>query len=252
MTPRYEYTWSGGSFFLSASLRTYCYAHCYCSSVGKARTSRRRFVVWQMLRNHQLVMHGDGSMDYGKRGPLSHGIYSKIATILPPQDPGKGAGGSSAGKCGADGRQFCPEPWPLEEFGPVPRAPPYSSEILPPVGPPAVDGTKDLTVCGNRCASNRECSSVLDFYACDCAYPNEGDARALGLDPVAPPSICLALNKVAFGLVSGLVGRDGDGIEKLGRYVDEEGTPYRCRCNATYTGTECCGKRDGMVWVPAI
>ena len=42
MTPRYEYTWGGGSLFLAASLRTYCYARCWCSSVGKEKTSRNR------------------------------------------------------------------------------------------------------------------------------------------------------------------------------------------------------------------
>ena len=35
-----------------------------------------------------------------------------------------------------------------------------------------------------------------------------------------------------------------------GRFVlDESGESYICRCNATYTGSECCGSTDGMVWL---
>lgn len=252
MTPRYEYTWGGGNFFLSASLRTYCYAHCYCNSVGKQKTSRSKFVVWQMLRNHELVSHSDGSMDYGKRGPLSKGLYEKIADVLPPQDPSSGAGGGTAGTCGPDGKQFCPAPWP-KELGEIPRAPPFSTQILPPVGPPAVGQKKDMTVCGSRCESNRDCSPSLDFYACDCAFPTSEDAQILGLDPVAPPSICLSLNRVRFGLIGSLSGRDLEGsemdLDKAPRYVDEAGNAYQCRCNSTYIGNECCGVSDGMVWL---
>ncbi|KAG6985282.1 hypothetical protein G7Y79_00131g102040 [Physcia stellaris] len=220
MTPRYEYTWGGGNFFLAASIRTYCYAHCYCNSVGKSKTSRRNFTVWQMLRNHQLVLHGDGSIDYGTRRPLSRGVYHKIADILPAQDPKSGPGGGTAGTCGADGKQFCPAPWP-KELGAIPRAPPFSTQILP----PAPGQRKDMTVCGNMCESNKDCSSSLDFYACDCAYPTAEDARVLGLDPVAPPSVCLALDRVLFGMLGGLSGRDLDGAEvdgeKVSKYVDE-------------------------------
>ena len=244
MTPRYEYTWGGGQFFLAASIRTYCYAHCYCNSVGKARTSRSRFAIWQFIRNHQLVLHGDGSIDYGRRGPLSTGIYNKLATVLPPQN---GAGGSTSGTCGADGKQFCPAPWPLVEFGPIPRAPPYSTDIVrPPTS--GADATNDLTVCGNRCSGQSDCNNSVDNYSCDCAYPNSEDAQTLGLDPVAPPSICLSLASVNFGLSTLSTLLIPRGEETLGE-VGEQRAPYRCRCNATYTGNECCGSRDGMVWL---
>ena len=235
MTPCYEYTWGGGDFFLASSLRTYCYAHCYCNSVGKDHTSRRRWTTWQFLRNHELVLHGDGSMDYGRRGPLDQGIYNRIASVLPPQT-GAG-GGNAAGTCGADGKQFCLAPWPLAEFGPIPRAPPYSTEISPPQAP------GNLAVCGNKCSGPKDCAPTFGFYACDCAFPNAEDAQVLGLDPVAPPSICLALDNVNFGLHSSLIHRDEP------RYVDEEGVPYQCRCNTTYVGNECCGSRDGLVWL---
>lgn len=187
-------------------------------------------------------MHTDGSIDYGRRGPLSKGIFDKIASVLPPQD---GADGPTSGTCGADGKQFCPAPWLLAEFGPIPRAPPYSTEI---VRPPSVgvNATNDMTVCGNRCGGQSDCKADVDNYSCDCAYPNSEDAQALGLDPVFPPSICLALNMVRFGLLEvSLTGRD----VKASRYVDKRGVPYQCRCNTTYTGNECCGSSNGMVWL---
>ena len=199
-------------------------------------------------------MHTNGSIDYGKRSKLSSGIYDAIANVLPAQDSQGGAGGSTSGTCGADGRQFCPAPWPLAEFGPIPRAPPSSTELGPPpvVG---VDGTKNLTVCGNKCSGQSDCTASNDDYGCDCAFPNAEDAQALGLDPVAPPSICLSLDKVTFGLSTSvsalslvsLVGRNE--VALAPRYVDEQGVPYQCRCNTTYVGNECCGSRDGMVWL---
>ena len=244
MTPRYEYTWDGGQFFLAASIRAYCYANCYCNSVGKARTSRSQFTSWQFLQNHQLVIHGDGSIDYGKRGPGSTGIFKKLATVLPPQN---GAGGPTSGTCGADGKQFCPAPWPLAEFGPIPRAPPYSTDIVrPPTS--GADATNDLTVCGNRCSGQSDCKAGVDNYSCDCAYPNSEDAQTLGLDPVAPPSICLSLASVNFGLSTLSTLLTPRGEETL-RDVGEQRAPYQCRCNATYTGNECCGSSDGMVWL---
>lgn len=244
MTPRYEYTWGGGNFFLAASLRTYCYAHCYCTSVGKARTRHKTYTLWQFLRNHQLIAHGNGAMDYGKRRPLDTGVYQRIAQVFPPR---AGAAPYASGTCGVDGKQFCPAPWPEAQLGPIPRAPPFSTEIV--LASPDAAGKKNLTVCGNKCSGQSDCSPAQDGYACDCALPNVEDAQVLGLDPVAPPSICLSLGLLAFGFVSrhksGLQGRDGVGSI----YVDEGGVPYQCRCNATYTGHECCGSRDGMVWL---
>lgn len=63
-TPREE-----GHLFLAASIRTYCYAHCYCSSVGKEHTRRTTFTVWHFLRNHQLVTHSNSTIDYEKKRP---------------------------------------------------------------------------------------------------------------------------------------------------------------------------------------
>ncbi|KAG7005472.1 hypothetical protein G7Y79_00019g046520 [Physcia stellaris] len=218
MTPRYEYTWGGGNFFLSASLRTYCYAHCYCTSVGKKATKHRTFTVWQFLRNHALILRGSGSIDYGERGPLDTGVFQKLATVLPARS---GNAPYASGTCGADARQFCPSQWPEAEFGPIPRAPPFTSDIVLPPSP-----KKDLTICGNKCTGQSDCSTTRNGYECDCALPNVEDARVLGLDPVAPPSICLSLALLAFGgKASSLHGRDGVGAG----YVDREGVPYQCR-----------------------
>lgn len=279
MTPRYEYTWggqytpehgsplwalssprrvpypsvyprlerltpifaTGGNFLLSASLRTYCYAHCYCTSVGKKNTRHRAFTVWQFLRDHALIRRGDSSTDYGKRRPLDTGVFQKLATVLPAQS---GNGPHASGTCGADGRQFCPSKWPEAEFGPIPRAPPFTSDIVLPPSPGS-GAQKDLTICGNKCTGQSDCSTTRKGYECDCGLPNVEDARVLGLDPVAPPSICLSLSLLAFGGKPSLQGRDGAGAG----HVDQEGVPYQCRCNATYTGSECCGSRDGIVWL---
>lgn len=248
MTPRYEYTWGGPNFFLAASLRTYCYAHCWCNSVGRNHTATPKFAVWQFLRNHELVIHSDGSIDYGKRSPLSKGIYNKLATVLPPQSGGTK---DTAGTCGPDGKQFCPSTWPTAELGPVPRAAPYSTEVGPPViarpDPTSPNQKKNMTVCGNQCSAQRDCSPSISGFTCDCAFPNPWDARAIGLDPISPPSICLALVTGTFGsFISTLVGRDE---KKVQRYVDKQGVPYQCRCNSTYMGNECCGSRSGMVWL---
>ena len=121
--------------------------------------------------------------------------------------------------------------------------------LQPPVAD--ADRTKNLTVCGSKCSGQSDCKASLDGYGCDCAFPNTEDARTLGLDPVSPPSICLDLDKVNFGLLSSslslvlLNGRD----EKSHRYVDERGKLYQCRRNTTYIGNECCGSSDGMVWL---
>ena len=203
-------------------------------------TSRKGFTVWQFLRNIEMVYHGSGAIDYGRRGPLDRGVYHKLASVLPPQN---GPSGSRSGTCGPDGKQFCPAPWPEKYLGPIPRAPPFSTQILAP--PQRPDGEKDMTVCGNKCSGPQDCRSQLKGYACTCAFPNAEDARILGLDPVAPPSVCLSLSRAIFGITPGLSGRDEKAIE----YADEYGVPYNCRCNSTYTGNECCGSKDGMVWL---
>ncbi len=122
-----------------------------------------------------------------------------------------------------------PALWPLAEFGPNPGAPPCLTDIVRPLGAGA-NGTRNLTVCGNNCSEVSGCTVSLnsvDNFVCDCVFPNSEDAQALGLDLVFPPSINVALDRVNFCLVSSLIGKD----EKASRYADEQGLPYRCRCN---------------------
>ena len=172
-------------------------------------------------------------------------MYDRIAGVLPGQRGiGRSPGYQASGTCGADGKQFCKAPWPEAELGSVPRAPPYSTEIaLPP--PTDLKGKGNLTVCGNKCTGQSDCSATVAGYACDCAIPSPDDARQLGLDPVAPPSICLSLDAAVFGMASWLVGRD----VRTSRGLGQRGFEYRCRCNATYTGSECCGSRDGIMYL---
>ena len=65
-------------------------------------------------------------MDFGQRGPLSASVFKKIDTVLSPQH---GPGGPIAGRCGSDGKQFCPKAWPEDLLGPISRASPFSTEI---------------------------------------------------------------------------------------------------------------------------
>lgn len=342
MTPRLDWTWGGGDFFASASIRLHCYTHCLCKR-GKTDplpTAK----IWSFVEGHQLALRGSRQMvleaasssnhssqesssssnsgnggggggaggsggssgsgsgtgdgggyrgsdsgsysgsgsgsystgdsvsDSGNSGGSGSGATSDGGAgrpakrpktvpmeILPPQDGSDnhtpaGPGSAKSGDCGSDHRQFCPAPWPTDLLGPIPSAPPGSTEVVRPgpAGPP--DGPKsDLTVCGNQCQGPQDCGSPPGKdsgteHQCVCAYPNLQDARLLGLDPVMPASICLVLVNLAFGanklaVTGNLNGRDAP------LAMDGRGDDWLCRCNATYAHNACCSSRDGMVWL---
>ena len=80
------------------------------------------------------------------------------------------------------------------------------------------------------------------------------NAKKYGLDPIAPPAICLALT-VALTASSGGRKRDlgaheypGENIPQRQVYLNSEGNPYVCRYNATFVSMNCCGSTDSMVW----
>ena len=81
------------------------------------------------------------------------------------------------------------------------------------------------------------CAPSYSDHDCSCAYPSPQDAMKLGFDPVMPAVVCLVL------AVGSLLSRD------LPTHVDGRGVPYQYRCNETFTVNECCGSRDGMVWL---
>ena len=56
-----------------------------------------------------------------------------------------------------------------------------------------------MGVCGNRCSGPQDCSSTNSSYSCSCAFPSDSDARMLGLDLVAPVTVCIALLAAVVG-----------------------------------------------------
>ena len=229
MTPRLDWTWAGGNFFASAALRFFCWQHCTCTSdrnraVPKARLDRK---VWPLLPGHSFLAMPDGS--YYLVGTGSKGNPSRVQ-ILPPPPPRGSA--PRSGTCGPNGTDFCPSAWDEETLGPVPLVPPNTTDIIA----PAQKGNS--TICGNACQGPSDCGSTGSQYRCSCAFPSLDDSRKLGLDPVAPVAVCLALFSVS--VQSNLGGRDVPAV------VDARGVPHTCRCNETVTGVECCGAVNGL------
>ena len=139
--------------------------------------------------------------------------------------------GSPSGTCGANGTQYGPQNWKFGLLGPIPRAPPNVTDII------NSTTSTNLTLCGNKCSGSQDCAPSDSDHDCSCAYPSPQDAMKLGFDPVVPADVCLVL------AVRSLLSRD------IPTHVDGRGVPYQCRCNETFTVNECCGSRDGMVWL---
>lgn len=98
-TPRYDWTWN--NFFVSASLRFYCWQRCACSLAPtreNTTSTPSTTKLWAFVRRHEISHNQDGS--YTVEGA---GSRSSELQVLPPQN----SLGTSAGTCGADGRQFC-------------------------------------------------------------------------------------------------------------------------------------------------
>lgn len=228
MTPRLDWTWAGGNFFASASIRFFCWQHCNCNTNLKKHStsndSAKRF--WAFISGHQLTQLSSGAVHLqtsATTGPRSN------VQVLPPQ---KGAG-SSSGRCGANGTGFCPQLWNERTYGPPPRLPPNVTDIVKPLN------NVNLTVCGNTCNGPSDCGSSDSGYSCACSFPSPEDAAKLGLDPVAPVAVCLALFMTS--VQSKLGGRDAPS------YVNTRGLPHMCKCNETVTGVECCGPTNGIL-----
>lgn len=126
-----------------------------------------------------------------------------------PNDPGK-----------------CEMPWPTDILGPVP------AEVMKIAlrGQPAAIGSEPNAPtadpnrsCGNGCLSNNDCGTD-----CLCRIPSIFEAKALGVDPVAPRALCLDVASI------------------FGRSLESQGQ-IGCLCNATYIAPECCHSRDGRI-----
>ena len=150
-------------------------------------------------------------------------------------------------------RYFHPKMCPsllLVRAEPIPRAPPDASfetalsaapaDSKPsPVPTPATAGTK---TCGGKCEGPSDCNSGRDD-SCNCRRPSTEQAKELGLDPLFPNGVCLAV-VAAVGATQNLYGRELDRpiLDQRREEADS------CLCNSTYISSACCQSRDGMIW----
>ena len=229
MTPRFDWTWNGGNFFASASIRFFCWQHCSCTAAPdpNRNASAADKHLWTLPFGQQMIQAPNGAMYLHHMDAESP---HKDVQVLPPQF----GSGSRSGTCGVNGTNFCAQAWDENRYGPVPRAPANATNIIKP--PP---NNANGTVCGNTCSSTSDCGSTDSEYSCSCAFPSSADARKLGLDPVVPVAACLVLFLAS--TQSNLGGRD------LPSYVDSSGVPHTCRCSDEKIGVECCGRGNGVI-----
>ena len=226
MTPRYDWQWDT-NFLAAAAIRFHCWRNCACAEPdkepGREDLSKK---IWQFVQNGKLFATRENGV---KMGPVAGGKRLRSGReILPPQKRFPG-GGSSAGTCGRDGRQFCVERWPSSLLGPIPTAPPDPKNLD---GVVVEDPDADVGQCVNHCTGQYDCNAGDGIDACDCTVLDPAAAKLYGVDPVTPPNLCLLVLQAS--ATKGLHGR--------GLVEDRV-----CRCNVTYISPGCCGSRDGMV-----
>ena len=216
MTPRHDWTWAGGNLRFVASLRWHCSRVCTCWDNPYHDNITTKF--WQILEGLSI-------MDQDKSLYLMAKATKRQTEILPPQT----GPNAPSGTCGVSGTEFCPLDWDFKAWGPVPGTPVGASDIIKPQAP-----STNMTICGNKCRQPSDCGSASDQYSCSCALPTMTDVRALGLDPVAPVAICVALFASSMKQSTSLNGRN------VPIYTDYFRVPHTCKCNATHISDECC------------
>ena len=237
MTPRLDWTWEGDNFLATASIRFHCWRKCACKSNPPLNPDTSQ--LWEFITGLGLRLHNDGSvaLEPSGSGQQDQGTSTGIQ-VLPPQQ--QGASNSPSGTCGASGNEFCPKSWDKTAWGPLPLDPPNVTDIVKPF--PPKNGS--MGVCGNKCNGPSDCGTTESQYSCSCAFPSPNDARLLGLDPVAPIAICIAL-------FSSALNGDGNGLSgrNLPKYVDARGVPHSCKCNETTVSDACCKPSHRMIRV---
>ena len=242
MTPRWDWTWAGGNFAFSVALRFHCWKYCLCKNQQNGTLANgtnvrpySTYPLWELMdtaaRHIGVYVTRNGGVQF--KAAVSSG-QSSSKQILPDQS----GDNPPAGSCGADGRQFCNEPWPSDIAGPTPTA------------PPLIPFTRSLATGASvgTCGTSRECSDSTDCGsndACKCMIPDSQTAKQYGVDPIFPPSLCLTI--AAFMMVGSSPGGKRDLIlNQIARNAD--GERWRCVCNATYAATACCMVNDGIVF----
>lgn len=247
-TPRLDWTWGGGNFFASASIRFVCWRRCACSNVSPTRDNTTAS-LWSFVHGHALSLRPGGAIVVQQEsGPVPPG--GQRETLVLPSQHGPG---SASGTCGASGTEFCPQAWPQEIYGDIPRVPPDTTDIVRPEAP-----SNKKMVCGNTCTGTSDCSSRGKQFECSCALPSVTDARILGLDPVAPVAVCLALfastmqrhspnGKRTLLDQKQSIDHELSGMYAQPTFVDSRGLPHTCKCNATFISDACCVSTNRLV-----
>ena len=224
-TPRLDWTWSGhtgSSFRSSAAIRFHCWKNCQCWMPHKQKNYLDPLVpMWEWLVEN--LPPGFISIGKGNRFPMGSST----------DDRGKPRttfrrGNVRSAKCAANTNLHgeCELPWPNDILGPVPAE---VMKIALRGQPPAIESEPHAPIadqnrsCGNGCTGNNECGTD-----CLCRMPSIAEAKALGVDPVAPRALCLTVASI------------------FGRSLEDQGQ-FGCLCNATYIAPECCLSRDGKI-----
>ena len=213
MTPRYDWTWSGTmgtDLFLVAAVRFHCWKNCICRSRKATKNYNDPLIpMWIYL----LEMAPQDSMPVGSGStyPLgsSNDARGRPRTSVP------GGNVPTAAFAGNLDNSTHIIPWRADILGPVPKhflsiavpkppagvSPISIVEPKPPAGvspisiiepkPPAAVSPPEQKSCGNICVGNNDCGTD-----CICRVPSFEETYALGVDPVAPPFLCLSIASI--------------------------------------------------------
>ena len=188
MTPRLDWTWSGATgsdFFLAAAVRFHCWKNCRCRHSTTIKNYFDPSIrMWEFLL--ERLPPGDVMpVGSGNLYPMGSSTDSKGKPRAGYQP---GSGPSTA--CSTNASDLgCIVPWPTELLGPVPGQVLALGTLKP--APPGTAILPEGKMCGNACSTTGDCG--LD---CICRVPSVDEAHALGVDPIAPTSLCLTLASI--------------------------------------------------------
>jgi hypothetical protein len=268
MTPRVEWTWN--NFRASAAIRRHCRAFCRCHGGQKKGSTRidPSIKLWRFTDDMEwLIGHSqDGSvklLDASGSDGASFSVHtdsgntvSKYSfTILPPQ-----TNGPVSGSCGADGKQFCPMPWPKDLLGPIPLSPPEFDDIShlsDDLSLPLVPYTDS---CSTSCTGPSQCQEASTPFcpfrlrcAVDPSILSQDVGLAIGTLILIGASQCVRKNtRRASAKLGGRSVIDGgvDDRQARGRAQAQNQAllDWPCACNASYVSHACCQVDNGLVW----
>ncbi len=199
MTPRYDWTWSGtmgADLFLVAAVRFHCWKNCICRSRKATKNYDDPLIpMWIYL----LEMAPPHSMPVGSGNKYPLGSSNDARGK--PRTSVRGGNAPTAAYAGNLDNSTHIIPWRVDILGPVPKeflsiAVPKSPVAVSPISivepkPPAAASPSEQKSCGNTCVGNNDCGTD-----CICRVPSFEETHALGVDPVAPPLLCLSIASI--------------------------------------------------------